>query len=125
MASQNEVHFTSLLGPIFKDFGNPNGCPNSVFEAFRRYFSMRLSIQFWPIVGGFGPEKEQVSLGENNDCYKMGVFDKTKIAQFCLCFQRPKRKKSIQKSNPKTSCFSASNLKGFSFNFGCIESKNH
>ena len=37
IASLNKLRFTSLLGPIFKDFGRPNGFPNSIFEAF---FSM-------------------------------------------------------------------------------------
>ena len=38
--------------------GGPNGLLNSVFEAFfRRYFSLRLSIQFWWIFGGSEPEK--------------------------------------------------------------------
>ena len=56
-----------------------------------------------------------------------GVFDKsTRIARFCLRFQRPTQRKSIQNSNKKTCCFEASNLKGFSSNFRCIlESKNH
>ena len=34
IASRNELRFTLLLGSIFKDFGRPNGFPNSVFEAF-------------------------------------------------------------------------------------------
>ena len=64
---------------------------------------------------------------ENNDFCKICVFAKnTQIAQFCFRFQKPKRRKSVQNSNPKTCCFEASNLKGFSFNFRCIlESKNH
>ena len=58
---------------------------------------------------------------------KICVFDKnTQIARFCLCFQNPKRRKSVQNSNPKTCCFEASNLQGFSINFRCIlESKDH
>ena len=43
------------------------------------------------------------------------VLDKnTQIARFFFCFQKPKRRKSVQNSNPKASCFEASNLKGFS-----------
>ena len=34
IASRNKLRFTSLLGPIFKDFGNPNGLPNAILEAF-------------------------------------------------------------------------------------------
>ena len=54
-------------------------------------------------------------------------FDKNAlIARFCLCFRRPKRRKSMQNSNPKTCFFDSWNLKGFSSNFRCIlESKNH
>ena len=43
IASQNKLRFTLLLGPIFKDFGRPNGFPNSIFEAF---FSMLFFIAF-------------------------------------------------------------------------------
>ena len=34
IASPNKLRFTSLLGPIFKDFGSPNGVSNSIFQAF-------------------------------------------------------------------------------------------
>ena len=63
---------------------------------------------------------------ENHDFCKNCVFDKNaQIARFCLRFRKPKRRKSVQNSNPKTCCFEASNLKGFSLNFRCIlESKN-
>ena len=43
IASLNKLRFTSLWGPIFKDFGRPNGFPNSIFEAF---FSMLFFIAF-------------------------------------------------------------------------------
>ena len=33
IASRNKLRFTSLWGPIFKDFGKPNGLPNSIFQA--------------------------------------------------------------------------------------------
>ena len=127
IASLNKLRFTSLLGPIFKDFGRPNGFPNSIFEAF---FSMLFFIAFeHPILVDFSrlrTRKIMIFLRENNDFCKICVFDKnTQIAQFCFPFQRPKRRKSVQNSNPKTCCFEASNLKGFSLNFRCIlESKN-
>ena len=34
IASRNKLRFTSLLKPIFQDFGGPNGLPNLIFEAF-------------------------------------------------------------------------------------------
>ena len=128
IASLNKLCFTSLLGPIFKDFGRPNGFPNSIFEVF---FSMLFFIAFeHPILVDFSSlrtRKIAILPRGNNDFCKIGVFDKnTNMARFCLRFQRPKRRKSVQNSNPKTCCFEASNLKGFFLNFSCIlESKNH
>ena len=60
IASRNKLRVTSLLGPIFKDFGSPkfNGLPSSIFQVFfRHYFSMRLNIEFWWIIGGSKTEK--------------------------------------------------------------------
>ena len=128
IASQNKLRFTSLLGPIFKDFATPNGLPNSIFEAF---CSMLFFIAFGhPILADFlrlQTKKIVIFSKENNDFCKICVFDKnTQIARFCLRFWTPKRRKSIRNSNPKTCCFEASNLKGFFSNFRCIwESKNH
>ena len=128
IALQNKLRFTSLLGHIFKDFGRPNGFPNSIFEAF---FLMLFFIAFeHPILVNFSrlrTRKIMIFLKENDDFYKNCVFDKnTQIAWFWLRFRKPKRRKSVQNSNPKTCCFEASNLKGFSSNFRCIlESKNH
>ena len=113
---------------IFKDFGKPNGSPNSIFEAF---FSMLFFIVFeHPILVDFSrlrTRKIVIFPRENNDFRKNCVFGKSAlVARFCLRFRRPKRRKSIQNSNPKTCCFEASNLKGFFSNFRCIlESKNH
>ena len=128
IASLNKLRFTSLWGPIFKDFGRPNGFPNSIFEAFS---SMLFFIAFeHPILVDFSrlrTRKIVSSPKENNDFCKICVFDKnTQIARFCFRFQKPKRRKSVQNSNSKPCCFEASNLKGFSSNFRCIwESKNH
>ena len=128
IASQNKLRFTSLLGPIFKDFGRPNGFPNSIFEAF---FSMLFFIAFeHPILVDFSrlrTRKIVIFPRENNDFRKNCVFGKSAlVARFCLRFRRPKRRKSIQNSNPKTCCFEASNLKRFCLNFKWIwESKNH
>ena len=128
IASLNKLRFTSLLGPIFKDFGRPNGFPNSIFEAF---FSMLFFIAFeHPILVDFSrlrTRKIVIFPWENNDFRKNCVFGKSAlVARFCLRFRRPKRRKSIQNSNPKTCCFESWNLKGFSSNFRCIlESKNH
>ena len=41
IASRNKLRFTSLLGSIFKDFGSPNGFPNSVFKVL---FSRRIFL---------------------------------------------------------------------------------
>ena len=92
IASRNKLRFTSLLGPIC-----PNGLPNSIFEAF---FSTLFFIAFeHPILVDFSSlrtRKIAILHRENNDFCKIGVFDKsTKIARFCLRFQRPKRRKSI------------------------------
>ena len=128
IASRNKLRFTSLFGSIFKDFGSPNG---SQIQFSRLFFSMLFFnafehpslVDFWRL----RTRKIAIFPLENNDFCKIGVFDKnTKVARFCLRFRRPKPRKSIQKSNPKTFCFLSSNLKGFSFNFRCIlESKNH
>ena len=128
IASLNKLRFTSLLGPIFKDFGRPNGFPNSIFEAF---FSMLFFIAFeHPILVDFSrlrTRKIVISPKENNDFCKNCVFHKnTQIARFCFRFQKPKREKTVQNSNPRTCCFESWNLKVFFSNFRCIlESKNH
>ena len=107
IASRNKLRFTSFLGPIFKDFGSPNG-PQIQFS--RLFFSMLFFnafehpslVDFWRL----RIRKIAIFARENNDFCKIGVFDKsTKVARFCLRFWRPKPRKSIQKSNPKTSCF--------------------
>ena len=128
IASLNKLRFTSLWGPIFKDFGKPNDFPNSIFEAL---FSMLFFIAFeHPMLVDFSrlrTRKIVIFRRENNDFCKNCIFDKSaRIARFCLRFRRPNQRKSIQNSNPKTCCFEASNLKGFSSNFRCIlEFKNH
>ena len=75
IASQNKLRFTSLLGPIFKDFGRPNGFPNSIFEVF---FSTLFFIAFeHPILVVFSrlrTRKIVISLKENNDFSKIWVF---------------------------------------------------
>ena len=95
IASQNKLRFTSLLGPIFKDFGRPNGFPNSIFEAF---FSMLFFIAFeHPILVDFSrlrTRKIVIFPRENNDFCKIGVFDKDpKNIEFSLHFRRPERRK--------------------------------
>ena len=76
IASQNKLRFTSLLGLIFKDFGKPNGFPNSIFEAF---FSMLFFIAFeHPILVDFSrlrTRKIVISQRKNNDFCKICVFD--------------------------------------------------
>ena len=52
IASRNKLRFTSPLGLIFKDFGGPNGLPNSVFEAFLLTLSFTafehpILVDFW------------------------------------------------------------------------------
>ena len=128
MASQNRLRFTWRFGAILVALGTQNWRKNLIFDIF---FSMSFSnvflhrfsfdfgkLQIWKIAN---------FLCKNNDFCKIGVFDKsTKIVRFCLRFRKPKRKKSIQNSNPKTCCFEASNLKGFFSNFRCIlKSKYH
>ena len=107
IASRNKLRFTSLLGPIFKDFGSPNG---SQIQFSRLFFSMLFFnafehpslVDFWRL----RTRKIAIFPKENNDFCKISVFDKsTKVARFCLRFRRPKPRKSIQKSNPKTFCF--------------------
>ncbi len=127
IASRNKLCFTSLWGPIFKDFGRPNGFPNSIFEAF---FSMLFFIAFeHPILVDFSrlrTRKIVIFPYESNDFRKNCVFDKSAlIARFCLRFRTPKQRKSIQNSNPKTCCFEASNLKGFFSNFKIFGVQNH
>ena len=107
IASLNKLRFTSLWGPIFKDFGKPNGFPDSIFEAFS---SMLFFIAFeHPTLVDFSrlrARKIVIFPRENNDFCKNCVFDENaEIARFCLSFRRPKRRKSIQKSNPETCCF--------------------
>ena len=106
IASRNKLRFTSLLGPIFKDFGRPNG---SQIQFSRLFFSTLFFnafehpslVDFWKLQ----IRKIAIFPRENNDFCKMGVFDKsTKVARSCLRFRRPKPRKSIQKSNPKTCC---------------------
>ena len=99
---------------------------------FRDFFSMLFFIAFEhpPILVDFSrlqTRKIVILPRENNDFCKVCVFDKnTQIARFCFRFRRPKHRKSVQNSNPKTCCFESWNLKGFSSNFSCIlESKNH
>ena len=88
IASQNKFRFTSLLGPIFKDFGRPDGFPNSIFEAF---CSMLFFIAFeHPILVDFSrlrTRKIVIFPKENNDFCKNCLFDKSaQIARFCLVF---------------------------------------
>ena len=103
IASRNRLRFTSLLGPIFKDFGSPNA---SQIQFSRLFFSMLFVnafehanlVDFWRL----RTRKIAIFLEENNDFCEIGVLDKsTKVARF----RRPKPRKSIQKSNPKTFCF--------------------
>ena len=128
IASLKKLRFTLVLEPIFKDFGKPNGFPNSIFEAF---FLMLFFTAFeHPILVGFSRLRTRevvISPKENDYFSKQCVFDKNaQMARFCLRFRKPKQRKSVQNSNPKTCCFEASNLKGFSSNFKCIlESENH
>ena len=88
IASQNKLRFTSLWGPIFKDFGRPNDFPNSIFEAF---FSMLFFIAFeHPILVDFSrlrTRKIVIFLRENNDYCKICVFNKMrKLLDFAFVF---------------------------------------
>ena len=75
IASLNKLRFTSLLGLIFKDFGRPNGFPNSIFEAF---FSMLFFIAFeHPILVDFSKlqtRKIVILLIDNNDFLQNSCF---------------------------------------------------
>ena len=120
--------FYIALGTDFKGFWKPKWNPKFDFPGFFstlffNAFEHPILMDFWRL----WIRKIAIFPKENNDFCKMGVLDQgAKIARFCLRFRRPKRRKSIQNSNPKTCCFEASNLKGFSLNFRCIlESKNH
>ena len=88
IASLNKLRFTSLWGPIFKDFGKPNGFPNSIFEAF---FSMLFSIAFeHPILVDFSrlrTRKIMMLARDNHDFYKNCVFEKVrKLLDFAFVF---------------------------------------
>ena len=82
IASRNKLRFTSLLGPIFMDFGNPNGIPNLFarlfFSAlFFNAFEHRILMDFWKL----RIRKITIFPGENYDFCKMGVLDQgAKIA---------------------------------------------
>ena len=95
IASRNKLRFTSLLGPIFKNFGRPNGLPNSIFEAF---FSTLVFIAFehpiWVDFSRVRTRKIAIFFKKNNDFYKIGFFDKDpKNIEFSLHFRRPERRK--------------------------------
>ena len=79
IASLNKLLFTSLLELVFKDFGRPNGFPNSVFEAFSL---MLFFIAFeHPICVNFSrlPTRKIVIFPKgNNDFCKICVFDKNR-----------------------------------------------
>ena len=98
IASRNE-----LFAPILKNFGSPNGVPNSIFQAFFstlffNAFEHPILMEFW----GLWIRKITIFLTENNDFCEICIFDKnTQIARFCLRFQKPKRRKSIQNSNDR------------------------
>ena len=108
-----QASFYIAFGAHFQGFWKAKWLPKFDFRGFffRCYFSLRLIEH--PILVDFSrfrTRKIVIFPRENND--------------FCkIRFQRPKRRKSVQISNPKTCCFEPSNLKGF---FRCIlESKNH
>ena len=122
-----QASFYIAFGAHFQGFWKAKWLPK--FD-FRGFFLMLFFIAFeHPILVDFSrlrTRKIVIFPTENNDFCKMCVFDKnTQIARFCLRFQRPKRRKSVQNSNPKTCCFEASNLKGFSLNFRCILESNN
>ena len=77
IASRNRLRLTSLLGPIFEEFGGPNGPQNSMFKdffsmLFWNAFSYRILIDFWKL----RTRKIAILLKENNDFCKIGVFNK-------------------------------------------------
>ena len=123
-----QAAFYIALGAHFQGFWKAKWLPKF---GFRGFFLTLFFIAFeHPIVVDFSrlrTRKIVIPLRENNDFRKNCVFGKSAlVARFCLRFLRPKWRKSIQNSNPKTCCFESWNLKGFSSNFRCIlESKNH
>ena len=121
IASRNKLRFTSLLGPIFEDFGGPTGPENSMFELFfsmlfRNAFSYRILIDFWRL----RTAKIAILLKENNDFCKIGVFDKgKKQIGFGVPFGRPNQRKFDRKLFPKN-VFLTSIFMPFVFDFGSI-----
>ena len=95
IASPSRLRLTSLLGPIFEDFGGPNGPQKSMFEPFfsmwfSKTFLHRNLVDFWRLQ----TRKIAIFLRKNNDFYKISFFDKDpKNIQFSFHFRRPKRRK--------------------------------
>ena len=116
IASRNRLRLASLFEAIFEVFRSQNGGRNPIFEPF---FSMLFWNAFWYRfwLDFLRPKswKIAISLRQNNDFCKIGVFDKnTKKARFRLHFRRPKRRKNPRKSHPKTRCFLTSDFNEFS-----------
>ena len=107
IASRNKLRFTSLLGPIFEDFGGPTGPQKSIFKLlfsmiFRNAFSYRILIDFWRL----RTAKIAILLKENNDFCKIDEFDKgTEKYGFGLHFGRPNQRKFDGKLFPKNVFF--------------------
>ena len=124
-----QASFYIYFGARFKDFGKPSGFPKSGFRGFfllTLFFHRVWASNFNRFFQAPNQKNNYFPFRETMIFAKI-VFDKSaRIARFCLLFRRPKQRKSIQNSNPKTCCFEASNLKGFSFDFRCmLESKHH
>ena len=114
IGSRNKLRFISFLGPMFKDFGSPNGLPTSMFQAF-----------FWTLV--FNAFENQISIDiskpqtrkiasfprENNDFCKMGVFDvKLRKSRILPSFSEAKTKKIDSKIESKNVLFLSSEFEG-------------
>ena len=87
----------------FQGFGSPTGLPTSTFQAFCstlffNAFENQISLDFWKL----RTRKITIFL---MIFAKRAFSIKLRNYLFCLYFRRSKRRKSIQKSNPKTCCF--------------------
>ena len=99
-----QASFYIALGTHFQGFWSAKWLPKFDFWGF--FFDVIFHCVWASNFGRFFEAPNQKNSDfprENNDFRKNCVFDKNaQIARCCLRFRRPKRRKSIQNSNPKT-----------------------
>ena len=132
IASRNKLRSTSLPGRISEDFGRisggfgrPKWRPKSIFARFfSKFFSNAFSHRFWVNFWRLETWKIAIFLKENNDFYKIDVFEKASTNhRFWSRFRRPKPRKIEKKEFWKTCIFSTSIFLCFLvkiFDFGSI-----